>query len=290
MWRKFFRRRRRRRRRWLDFAALQRQHNESSSDSDDSSDDSPDARLRNAVVDRVYNYDFEDELDDGASAYLLDDYGEDENGASSSSSPAASSLRRRSTARTRPKVPRKEYKYAKPACAPPPLAPPLTRDAVLMRAAARGGHGGTLHGVPLLTHFDSWHTLVDNVCSVFVLTRDFVWQENAACERNFLSWVRTSISFVTLGIAVLGEFSGASITEEERDGAALVLVGKCVAGYCILLAAACLAVGWYRFFIVTLWLQRDRYPPGSASVLYVSGATISALLVTFLVTVIHTTR
>ncbi|KAK9448449.1 uncharacterized protein V1518DRAFT_418997 [Limtongia smithiae] len=141
---------------------------------------------------------------------------------------------------------------------------------------------GNDYGFPLLIQYESMATLWRNMPNMLLENKGAVARDHLANERNYLAWVRTSLSFATIGLAITQAFRG------YGDG--LLIAGKIIGALFIVLAISLMIVGAYRYYIVAIWLQREKFPPGRASVFTISVAAILLILTGFILILVNTTR
>ncbi|KAF2502349.1 hypothetical protein BU16DRAFT_419831, partial [Lophium mytilinum] len=108
-------------------------------------------------------------------------------------------------------------------------------------------------------------------------------------ERTFLAWLRTSLSFASIGIAITQLFrlntaiassNPPSATESPR--AKLRHVGKPLGATFIAISILILFIGFHRYFESQHYVIRGKFPASRGSILVVSvvaGALIVASLV-----------
>ncbi|KAK9469915.1 hypothetical protein V1512DRAFT_269426 [Lipomyces arxii] len=141
---------------------------------------------------------------------------------------------------------------------------------------------GNDSGFPLLVQYEHMGTLLRNLPNTLLENKGPVARDHLANERNFLAWVRTSLSFATIGLAVTQAFRG------QGDG--LLYAGKVIGALLIVLAISLLLIGAYRFYIVAIWVQRGKFPPSRAAILNVTVAAVTLIALSFILIVINTSR
>ncbi|KAK9478765.1 hypothetical protein V1514DRAFT_319800 [Lipomyces japonicus] len=137
-------------------------------------------------------------------------------------------------------------------------------------------------GLPLLLSYERPGTILRNMTNLMLENKGPVARDHLANERNFLAWVRTSLSFATIGLAVTQAFRG------YGDG--LLVAGKVIGALFILLAIALVVIGAYRYYVTAIWLQRGKYPPTRAAVFNVTVASSVLIAVAFVLIVVNTSR
>ena len=112
-------------------------------------------------------------------------------------------------------------------------------------------------------------------------------------ERTFLAWLRTSLTFASIGIAIsqLFRLSNSAKTDEisTKDSfpstKQLRGIGKPLGATFIGVATVILFIGFHRYFEGQYWIVRGKFPASRGSVAlmaFVTGALIIAALVVVL--------
>ena len=116
-------------------------------------------------------------------------------------------------------------------------------------------------------------------------------------ERTFLAWLRTSLAFASIGIAITQLFRlNTTIANQQppsiltdRDMAAatkLRHVGKPLGATFVAVSIVVLLVGFHRYFESQHWIIRGKFPASRGSialVTFIAGALIVGSLVVVLV-------
>ncbi|TKA71598.1 hypothetical protein B0A49_04731, partial [Cryomyces minteri] len=127
--------------------------------------------------------------------------------------------------------------------------------------------------------------------------------ETLDVERTFLAWLRTSLSFASIGIAVTQLFrlntslanSSTSDTQAPSQLAAaadrtrLKQVGKPLGATFLAIAILVLFIGFHRYFESQHYVIRGKFPASRGSIILVS-AVAGALIITSLVVVVSVGR
>ncbi|KAL4869770.1 hypothetical protein BDV12DRAFT_167190 [Aspergillus spectabilis] len=154
----------------------------------------------------------------------------------------------------------------------------------------------------------SWYSrIADRYGSLELENKGSVARDHLALERTFLAWLRTSLAFASIGIAVtqLFRLSNTSTQSAELtsqgvssflahpydDGAAIIRItdtsarlrslGKPLGTTFIGVAILILLVGFHRYFESQYWIIRGKFPASRGSialVAFVAGALIIAAL------------
>jgi uncharacterized membrane protein YidH (DUF202 family) len=107
-----------------------------------------------------------------------------------------------------------------------------------------------------------------------------------AIERTFLAWLRTSLSFASIGIAVTQLFRlNTAINNPDAPNTRLRHVGKPLGATFIAVSIIVLFIGFHRYFEAQHYVIRGKFPASRGSVLVVS-AIAGALIVSSLVVIL----
>ncbi|KAF2838422.1 hypothetical protein M501DRAFT_916661, partial [Patellaria atrata CBS 101060] len=136
-----------------------------------------------------------------------------------------------------------------------------------------------------------WHRTVEKYGSVELENKGSVARDHLALERTFLAWVRTSLSFASIGIAITQLFrlnttiakSDPSLTPPHL--ARLRHVGKPLGATFLFVALIILFIGFHRYFEAQYYIIRGKFPASRLGIVLVAGIT-SALVVASLAVVL----
>lgn len=113
-------------------------------------------------------------------------------------------------------------------------------------------------------------------------------------ERTFLAWLRTSLSFASIGIAITQLFRLNTSLADSPDHSSpsshqikLRQLGKPLGATFIGISIVMLLVGFHRYFEAQHYVIRGKFPASRGSIILVSaisGALIGSSLVVILVT------
>ncbi|PIB01852.1 hypothetical protein CB0940_00456 [Cercospora beticola] len=134
-----------------------------------------------------------------------------------------------------------------------------------------------------------WKTLVDKYGSVELENKGSVARDHLALERTFLAWLRTSLSFASIGIAVAQLFRLNTAIQPGSDvngtTTRLRSVGKPLGATFLGISILILLLGFHRYFESQHYVIRGKFPASRGTIIIVS-AVATALIVASLVVVL----
>ncbi|KAI5793239.1 hypothetical protein EDC01DRAFT_91205 [Geopyxis carbonaria] len=107
-------------------------------------------------------------------------------------------------------------------------------------------------------------------------------RDHLALERTFLAWLRTSLAFASIGIAITQLFRLNSTIRDADDNdddtvANLKHVGKPLGATFLAIAVLVLVLGVMRYYESQQWLLKGKFPASRGSVILVT--LVAALLI-----------
>ncbi|KAG9248828.1 hypothetical protein BJ878DRAFT_265107 [Calycina marina] len=132
-----------------------------------------------------------------------------------------------------------------------------------------------------------WRRVVHEYGSIELENKGSVARDHLALERTFLAWVRTSLAFASIGIAITQLFRLNTTTAANGSDpyADLRQMGKPLGTTFLGISILMLGVGFHRYFEAQHWIIRGKFPASRGGVALVAAIT-AALVVASLVVVV----
>ncbi|TGO14039.1 hypothetical protein BTUL_0059g00240 [Botrytis tulipae] len=175
---------------------------------------------------------------------------------------------------------------------------PNKRGGVWGTGRGRGFSGSEVEGV--VTEDESrtkrsgrigkwWKRMMDEYGSIELENKGSVARDHLALERTFLAWLRTSLAFASIGIAITQLFrlntSSSTTPAPSEPKSSLRHLGKPLGATFVGISILMLSVGFHRYFEGQFYIIRGKFPASRGSIALVAMIT-GALMVTSLVVVV----
>ncbi|ROW17999.1 hypothetical protein VPNG_00239 [Cytospora leucostoma] len=137
-----------------------------------------------------------------------------------------------------------------------------------------------------------WRALRARFGSIELENKASVARDHLALERTFLAWLRTSLSFSSIGIAITQLFRlNTSLTEDDGEpetGSQHTLrhLGKPLGAIFLGISILILFLGYHRYFQAQSWIIRGKFPASRGTIILVSLVALVLMVISLVVVIV----
>ncbi|KAI8962712.1 hypothetical protein F5Y11DRAFT_322003 [Daldinia sp. FL1419] len=125
---------------------------------------------------------------------------------------------------------------------------------------------------------------LSGVWSVELENKGSVARDHLALERTFLAWLRTSLSFASIGIAITQLFRlNTSIEPDDRHFQTIRHIGKPLGATFIGISIIILLLGYRRYYQGQQWVIKGKFPASRGTIIIVSLIACALIVVSLFV-------
>ncbi|KAF4974121.1 hypothetical protein FZEAL_8944 [Fusarium zealandicum] len=138
-----------------------------------------------------------------------------------------------------------------------------------------------------------WQVQAEKFQSIELENKGSVARDHLAIERTFLAWLRTSLSFASIGVAITQLFrlntslesGGGSGVDANKNLSTLRHMGKPLGTTFLGISILILFLGYKRYFQAQHWVMQGKFPASRGTIMIVAFVAL-AIMVASLVVVI----
>ncbi|KAI1660238.1 hypothetical protein F4813DRAFT_351400 [Daldinia decipiens] len=125
---------------------------------------------------------------------------------------------------------------------------------------------------------------LSGVWSVELENKGSVARDHLALERTFLAWLRTSLSFASIGIAITQLFRlNATIAPDDPHFQTIRHIGKPLGATFIGISILILLLGYRRYYQGQQWVIKGKFPASRGTIIIVSLVACALIVVSLFV-------
>ncbi|CCX33149.1 hypothetical protein FPQ18DRAFT_32324 [Pyronema domesticum] len=110
-----------------------------------------------------------------------------------------------------------------------------------------------------------------------------VARDHLALERTFLAWLRTSLAFASIGIAVTQLFRLNTATAPKDTSDILKHIGKPLGATFLGISIMVLILGTNRYYESQAWLLKGKFPASRGSIFLLTAISVSLIVVSLVI-------
>ncbi|ETS87999.1 hypothetical protein PFICI_01827 [Pestalotiopsis fici W106-1] len=157
-------------------------------------------------------------------------------------------------------------------------------------AAAANGNGAHRHDESAhASEKQGWGDYFSGLWSIELENKGSVARDHLALERTFLAWLRTSLAFASIGIAVTQLFRlNTSLSNAPDDGSFHTIrqLGKPLGAAFLAISILVLFLGYQRYVQSQQWVMKGKFPASRGTIVIVSLIALALMVVSLIVVVV----